>query len=313
MDDLLSDLQVPTSSDNGMPGFAMDNVDDSSLIDDLTFAELFTQDAIFAEHEKSVVGQQKPATLMEEASDSQADMLAASIFDHQTTAPATPPPPASPPSAHRRAPSPSSGRAGPAFTATAVAAAASQVLLPKNADASKKSPVLPGQGQMESPEWDGVIPETFHELEEEMISLIPYRVLAKLMAKSRLTDKEIAQAKKLRRRVKNRQSARVCSTRKRVTNKATEFTNAELHESIATLTEQNQTLMGQHVQLQQQVIAFQKSQQEAIRQKFAMEAELQRLQKAIQDAQKGNVVAGLNQGGAPIHFPEVESLFAIAA
>lgn len=323
LDELLSDLQVPGSTSEMTNSYTMDGAEDASLIDDLTFAELFTQDAIFAEHDKLQTPHTQPQPHVDEsslqqqnasknasASEMQAAALAASIFDHQTTAPAA--------ASHRRAPSRNGGLPGPAHTATAVAAAASEVLItPKFADELAFAQQLPGQGQMETPEWDGVIPATFGELEEEMISLIPYRELAKLMARSKLTDRQITEAKKLRRRVKNRQSARVCSTRKRVTTKATEFTNAELHESIAALTSQNQTLMGQHVQLQQQVIAFQKAQQDSVRQKLIMEAELKRMEKMLQDATKGNIVAGVNEsanpGGAPIHFPEVESLFAIAA
>jgi len=145
-----------------------------------------------------------------------------------------------------------------------------------------------------------------------MISLIPYRELAKLMARSKMTEKQIGEAKKLRRRVKNRQSARVCSTRKRVTTKATEFTNAELHDSISQLTAQNQGLLQQHLQLQQQVVAMQKSQQDAIREKLAMEAQIQQMQKRLQDAQKAAAISGVNDA-APMDFPMPDALFAIAA
>lgn len=147
-----------------------------------------------------------------------------------------------------------------------------------------------------------------------MISLIPYRELAKLMARSKMTDRQIAEAKKLRRRVKNRQSARVCSTRKKVTTKATEFTNAELHSSITELTAQNQGLLQQHLQLQQQVIAMQKAQQDAVREKLAMELELQSMQKRLQEATRGAVIAGVNAATTPpMDFPLPDTLFAIAA
>lgn len=301
MEELLSEIQVPGPTT--VPRLRMDGAEDASIIDDLTFAELFTQDAIFKELDTaSTASTPTPAPPAPSAAQQELS-LAAAIFDLPTTVTS----PAHP--AHRRAPAPSAGHA--LNTQTAASAARSAVV---GHAAVAGGPKLPGQGELETPEWNGIVPDRFEDLEEEMISLIPYRELAKLMARSKMTDRQIAEAKKLRRRVKNRQSARVCSTRKKVTTKATEFTNAELHSSITELTAQNQGLLQQHLQLQQQVIAMQKAQQDAVREKLAMELELQSMQKRLQEATRGAVIAGVNAATTPpMDFPLPDTLFAIAA
>jgi len=301
MDELLQDLQVPGST----VSLQMDRADDAGIVDDLTFAELFTQDAIFKQLE--VDTNENSTTPTTPAEDDEA-LLAELIVGLPTTV-TTPPAPPAAPYVHRRAPSQSAGMSSSTPSHTASTAAHSAIVGVASASSSLK---LPGQDELETPEWDGIIPDRFENLEEEMISLIPYRELAKLMARSKMTEKQIGEAKKLRRRVKNRQSARVCSTRKRVTTKATEFTNAELHDSISQLTAQNQGLLQQHLQLQQQVVAMQKSQQDAIREKLAMEAQIQQMQKRLQDAQKAAAISGVNDA-APMDFPMPDALFAIAA
>jgi len=162
----------------------------------------------------------------------------------------------------------------------------------------------PGPDQL-TPRWDGVIPESFWDLEEEHIALISYKDLAKLMTRSRLTPKQINDAKRLRRRVKNRQSARVCSTRKRVKCHSTASTNAELHAQLKVLHRENESILNQHTLLQHQLIALQKQEAEAVREKVAMEAEVARMQKMLGDALAGmenDPLQGLSG-----------SLFAIAA
>eukprot|EP00729_Bicosta_minor_P020664 gene20664-22049_t len=152
----------------------------------------------------------------------------------------------------------------------------------------------PGPDQL-TPRWDGVIPESFWDLEEEHIALIS----------SRLTPKQINDAKRLRRRVKNRQSARVCSTRKRVKCHSTASTNAELHAQLKVLHRENESILNQHTLLQHQLIALQKQEAEAVREKVAMEAEVARMQKMLGDALAGmenDPLQGLSG-----------SLFAIAA
>jgi hypothetical protein len=73
-----------------------------------------------------------------------------------------------------------------------------------------------GAGQEPVYKFEGPIPQSYFDLSEEDIATIPYRDLVKLMSKSGLTDREVEVAKKLRRKVKNRLSARVCTGRKRV-------------------------------------------------------------------------------------------------
>lgn len=168
---------------------------------------------------------------------------------------------------------------------------------------------LPECPDVLTPVWNGIIPDSFWDLEEEMMALISYKDLAKLMAKSKLTEKQISDAKKLRRRVKNRQSARVCTTRKRVQVHKTENTNDQLHEQIQMLTVQNQALTTQNTTIDQQVTALRKSEAEAVREKLAMQAEVQRMQVLLEQALQGM--------GDPQHheltLPLPGSLFAIAA
>lgn len=316
MDELLEDVRVPGADLVAQ----MDGAEDTGIIDDLTFAELFTQDALFQNLEQQPKKNVSPTVFPTSAASHDEPSLAAVLFSAApTTAPATAAqeeaalaaalfsdlPTTLPVPVHRRAPNSRTHT----VTSTATVAAMGAVV-----GATAAPVLLPGQGQLETPEWNGIIPDRFEDLEEEMISLIPHRELAKLMARSRMTEKQIAEAKKLRRRVKNRQSARVCSTRKRVTTKATEYTNAELHDSISNLTAQNQGLLQQHLQLQQQVIAMQKAQQDAVREKLAMEAEVQRMEKMLQDAMKNNIHKGVEAASnAPIDFPLPDTLFAIAA
>jgi len=165
----------------------------------------------------------------------------------------------------------------------------------------------PGPDQL-TPHWDGNIPNDFWSLPEEHIALISYKDLAKLMAKSKLTAKQVGDAKKLRRRVKNRQSARVCSTRKRVKCHSTASTNAELHAQLTLLHQQNQVILTQHTLLQDQLVALQKSEQSAVTEKLAMEADVARMQKLLEDT-----IAGSGGGGDALLLGLPDSLFAIAA
>ena len=172
----------------------------------------------------------------------------------------------------------------------------------------------PGPDQL-TPHWDGVIPHSFWDLEEELIALISYKDLAKLMAKSKLTAKQIEDAKKLRRRVKNRQSARVCSTRKRVKCHSTESTNAELYAQLTLLQQQNQVILAQHTLLQDQLLALQKSEQEAVAEKLAMEADVARMQTML-DEVMAMATAGPNGTSSNAEHQAYglsSSLFAIAA
>jgi hypothetical protein len=171
------------------------------------------------------------------------------------------------------------------------------------------TPPLPVGPDALTPQWDGIIPDSFWDLEEEMIALISYKDLAKLMVKSKLTDKQVSDAKKLRRRVKNRQSARVCTTRKRVQCHKTESTNDQLHDQISMLTMQNQMLTTNFATLDQQVTALRKSETEAVREKLAMQAEVQRMQTLLEQALQG---MGQHQQH-DLTLPLPGSLFAIAA
>jgi len=140
------------------------------------------------------------------------------------------------------------------------------------------------------PTYDGPLPESFHDLTEEQIATVTYRDFTKLMVKSRLTDKQISDAKKLRRRVKNRVSARLCSTRKRVKCVTTETSNQLLGQRVQALTKQNENLLNQHMLLQERCIELQKNEAQLTREKLYAEAECERLRALLKQATDAGLV-----------------------
>jgi len=158
------------------------------------------------------------------------------------------------------------------------------------------------------PTFSGPLPTKFSELCEEQIAIISFKDLTKIMAKSKMSEKQIHAAKKLRRRVKNRLSARVCINRNRSKVSTTTSINGVLSNRIGHLQRQNDTLLAQHIQLQERVIGLQKSEAQAIQEKVYHESEVERLQKLLELA-----IANSGSGvGAPTAVA-VHEQFAIAA
>lgn len=144
--------------------------------------------------------------------------------------------------------------------------------------------MLSGVQPQSLPEYTGPLPSSFHDLTEVQIATISFKNFTKLMAKAKLTDRQVNEAKKLRRRVKNRVSARLCSTRKRVKCVTTETSNYSLNHKVSQLTAHNENLLNQHMLLQERCIELQKSDAQHTREKLFMEAENQRLRALLEQA-----------------------------
>jgi len=149
------------------------------------------------------------------------------------------------------------------------------------------SPVLP--------EYTGPLPSSFHDLTEYQIATVSFKDFSKLMAKSKLNDRQVHEAKKLRRRVKNRESARLCSTRKRTNFVQTESNNQQLSYKVEELAAVNEGLLTQHMLLQERCIELQKNESQLTREKVYAESECARLRLLLQQATD----AGLAPGAAP--------------
>lgn len=127
------------------------------------------------------------------------------------------------------------------------------------------------------PEFTGPLPDSYWSLNECQIASISYKDFYKLMAKSKLTQKQIEEQKKLRRRVKNRYSARSCSSRKKGKMTSTEDENAELRARVSELDTLNASLQSQHMLLQERFIELQKSAAEAQRERIFLRVEIDRV------------------------------------
>lgn len=132
------------------------------------------------------------------------------------------------------------------------------------------------------PLYTGPLPDSYHDLTDDQIGTIAYKDFVRLMTTSRLNQREVAEAKKRRRRVKNRLSARVCAKRQHEQTQESQSVNGALMSQITTLSHSCDFYQAQTLQLQERVIQLQKSEAEAVRQKLFFEAEVQRLTKLLQ-------------------------------
>lgn len=143
------------------------------------------------------------------------------------------------------------------------------------------------------PPYTGPLPKSYWDLTEIQIASISFKDFSKLMAKSRLTDKEIAEAKRVRRRVKNRHSARLCSSRKREKCLTTETENERLQRRVKELQADNESLLNQHMMLQERTIELQKMDADHVREKLMLQSELQKMKdllKLVNNSEQGTTV-----------------------
>jgi hypothetical protein len=153
-------------------------------------------------------------------------------------------------------------------------------------------PPAPSQDDL-LPEYTGPLPESFHDLTEVQIATVSFKNFTKLMAKSKLNDRQVHEAKKLRRRIKNRVSARTCSTRKRVKCTTTQSSNQLLAQRVAQLSTHNENLLNQHMLLQERCIELQKNEAQLTREKLYAEAECTRMRGLLKQATDAGLSAGL--------------------
>ena len=106
------------------------------------------------------------------------------------------------------------------------------------------------------------------------MSLVPQREFNQLMAAANLTAEQISDAKKLRRKVKNRQSARVCTARKRRKSSSTENAQSNLRLQFDVLTARNSDLQQRYMNLQEGMIALQHVHTELLQDKAKVDIEV---------------------------------------
>jgi len=136
------------------------------------------------------------------------------------------------------------------------------------------------------PEYTGPLPNSYWELNEAMIASISYKDFTTIVLKSKLTAKQVADAKKVRRRVKNRHSARLCSTRRRDKCQSTEDINQALVDRLTKSQSDNALLIDQIAALKEVVQDMEKGKAEAIREKVAVQAELNRIKRELEKYSK---------------------------
>jgi len=190
---------------------------------------------------------------------------------------------------------------GPAASPTTTTTATSTSMLAHTASytlphSALTPPPTPSQDDL-LPEYTGPLPSSFHELTEVQIATVSFKNFTKLMAKSKLNDRQVHEAKKLRRRVKNRVSARLCSTRKRVKCTSTESSNQLLAGRLAHLSTHNENLLNQHMLLQERCIELQKNEAQLTREKLYAEAECTRLRDLLKQATDAGLLG--NHGVTP--------------
>lgn len=149
------------------------------------------------------------------------------------------------------------------------------------------------------PVFNGPLPESYWQLEEWQIASISFKDFYKLMAKSRLSSKEVDQQKKLRRRVKNRYSARSCSSRKKGKMSSTEGENQALKDQVSELDRLNSVLSSQHMLLQERFIELQKAAAESQREKIFLRAEIDRVRELARLANVSDSMGSGFNGRAP--------------
>lgn len=106
------------------------------------------------------------------------------------------------------------------------------------------------------------------------MSLVPQSEFNRLMAAANLTVEQISDAKKLRRKVKNRQSARVCTARKRQKSSSTENAHSHLQLQVEVLTARNADLQQKLIAMQEGMIALQYAHAELLQDKSKVDVEL---------------------------------------
>lgn len=141
------------------------------------------------------------------------------------------------------------------------------------------------------PEYTGPLPDSYWRLKEWQIAAIAFKDFIKLMNKTKLSDKQVKEEKRRRRRIKNRYSARQCSERKKTKVLTTEDCNAELRSHVAEVSLVNESLRSQHMLLQERFIELQKSEAEVMREKIFLTAEVERLHKLLNLAEVTDYMA----------------------
>lgn len=163
----------------------------------------------------------------------------------------------------------------------------------------------------ELPSWVGPLPDSYWDLNELQVASLSFKDFSKLCDRSKLTQRQVAEAKKLRRRVKNRFSAQLCSRRKRVKADSTETENARLRQKVLDLTVANDNLLNQHMMLQERMIETQKAKEELQREKLFLRAEVDRVNKLLAMV---NAAAGTGQPAHGLAGIDLEhDIFAEAA
>lgn len=148
----------------------------------------------------------------------------------------------------------------------------------------------------ELPPWLGPLPDSFWDLNELQVASLSFKDFSKLCDRSKLTQRQVTEAKKLRRRVKNRFSAQKCVTVKRAKADRTEIENTRLRRQVLDLTAANDNLLNQHMMLQEQMIETQKAKEELQREKLFLRAEVDRVNKLLAMVTAG-AGAGHPEGG----------------
>lgn len=94
---------------------------------------------------------------------------------------------------------------------------------------------------------------TYDELTDDQIAFMDFKELMRLMLAAGLTRQDIAETKARRRRLKNRQSARLCSNKKRELCNELSSKNSELHDTIERLQREVERLKKENAFLKQQM------------------------------------------------------------
>jgi hypothetical protein len=139
------------------------------------------------------------------------------------------------------------------------------------------------------PEYEGPLPDSFWDLAEDQLAALSFRDFTKMCNKSKLSKAQVADAKRTRRRIKNRHSARECSTRRRERCQNTNENNQTLQQQVTQLMAEKEAISTQHVLLQERAIELEKSRASAVQSNLYLEAEVDRLTAvlALAEQQRG--------------------------
>ncbi len=140
------------------------------------------------------------------------------------------------------------------------------------------------------PKDEGSVPGSFQLLTDEQIRSIDFDELLRLMDEAQLTAAQQHEVKLLRRRLKNRKSAHVSSTRRRTRFGDVESQNELLVQRARLLEQQNAALQLANSQLQARCAELSKTAIRTAQEKLFMQHEIQRLnQLASQLARAANL------------------------